>query len=190
MNQKGFSLVELIGMVVVLGVLMVITVPNIAGILKNNKENIVKEDINKIVSNAKNKINTKQAKSPPSQDDCVVMTLDYVDSNNDLKSGLNGGKYNREESFIVIRKEREQGNSYSYRYYVRLVEDIERNGGVQKYEVPLTEHNELELNSKEYLKNLPPTLEGNMTTLSFGDATGIIQQLGLSCLSVTEIYTS
>ena len=190
MNQKGFSLVELIGVVVVLGILMVITVPNIAGILKNNRENIVVEDVNKMVSNAKNKINTKQAKNPPTQDDCVVMTLSYVDSNNDLKAGLNGGKYNTEESFVVVRKEREQGNSFTYRYYVRLVEDVERNNSIQKYELPLTEHNELNLNSKDYLTNMAPKIEGNMALLSAGEALSVIRDMGVQCLSITNIYTS
>lgn len=190
MNQKGFSLVELIGMVVVLGVLMIITVPNIAGILKNNKENIVTEDINKIVSNAKNKFNTKQAKYPEYEDQCVVMTLTYVDSNNDLKSGLNGGVYNQGESFVVVRKEKERTGSYTYRYYVRLVEEIERSTGIQRYEVPLTEHNELSNNSKNYLTNQAPKVEADMSSISEGEAINALQSMGLGCSSVNQIYTS
>ncbi len=190
MNRKGFSLIELIAMVVVLGILMVITVPNIAGILKNNKENIVKEDINKMVSNAKTRVNTKQAKNPKGAYSCVVMTLGYVDSNHDLKEGINGGKYNQDESFLVIRKEQESGNSYTYRYYIRLVEEIERTTGFQKYEVPLTEHNELEKNSRDYLTNLAPTVEGNMTSISNEDARTIISNMGVDCSGIEQIYTS
>jgi len=190
MNRKGFSLVELIAMIVILGVLMVITVPNIAGILKNNKENIVTEDINKMVSNAKNKFNTKQAKYPGYEDQCVIMTLSYVDNNNDLKVGLNGGTYSQGESFVVIRKEKERNGSYTYRYYVRLVEEIERPSGIQKYEVPLTEHNELSSNSKEYLTNLAPKVDANMSTMGVGDAIGALQSMGLGCASISQIYTA
>jgi len=190
MNQKGFSLVELIAMVVVLGVLMVITVPNIAGILKNNKENIVTEDINKMVSNAKNKFNTKQAKYPEYEDQCVIMTLEYVDSNNDLKAGLNGGVYSRGESFVVVKKEKERTGSFTYRYYVRLVEEIERSSGVQKYEVPLTEHNELSNNSKEYLTNMAPKVNADMSVLSGGEAASALNEMGLGCSSINQIYTS
>lgn len=190
MNQKGFSLVELIAMVVVLGVLMIITVPNIAGILKNNKENIVTEDINKMVSNAKNKFNTKQAKYPEYEDQCVIMTLAYVDSNNDMKTGLNGGTYNQGESFVVVRKERERTGSYTYRYYIRLVEEIERSSGIQKYEVPLTEHNELSSNSKQYLTNLAPKVDADMSVISGGEAASVLQEMGLGCSSINNIYTS
>ena len=190
MNRKGFSLIELIGMVVILGILMIITVPNIASILKNNRENIVKEDINKIVSGAKNKINTKQAKNPSYEGSCVVMTVGFVDSNDDLKTGLNGGTYNKGSSFVVIRKERESGSSYTYRYYVRLIEDVSKNGDIIKYEVPLTEHNELEENSKRYITNQSPNIEGNMSAMSSGDALGTIRTMGVDCTSIDRIYTS
>ena len=190
MNQKGFSLIELIAMVVVLGILMVITVPNIAGIVKNNRENIVKEDVHKMVSNAKTRVNTKQAKNPKGTGNCVVMTLGYVDSNHDLKEGINGGKYNQNESFLVIRKENESGNSFTYRYYIRLVEEIDRTSSLQKYEVPLTEHNELEKNIRDYLTNLAPTVSGNMAEVSTTEATTIINNMGVGCGAVEQKYTA
>ena len=200
MNRKGFSLIELIAMIVVLGILMLITVPNIAGILKNNRENIVKEDINKLVANAKTRINTKQAKNPTGLNECIVMSLSYVDSNNDMKEGINGGRYSQGESFVVIRKELENpnGNIYTYRYYVRLVEEVERSSGIVKFEIPITEHDELSNNSREYLKNEAPKEEYyiNMNEASNADALYVINKLGeengnsIQCSSVVNIYKS
>jgi len=200
MNRKGFSLIELIAMMVVLGILMLITVPNIAGIIKNNRENILKEDINKLVANAKTRINTKQAKNPTGLNECAVMTLSYVDSNNDMKEGINGGRYSQAESFLVIRKELENPgeNIYTYRYYVRLVEDVERASGIVKYEVPLTEHDELSNNSRTYLKGEPPTEELyiDMNVASNEEALNVINRLGeengnsIECSSVVNIYKS
>lgn len=200
MNRKGFSLIELIAMMVVLGILMLITVPNIAGIIKNNRENILKEDINKLVANAKTRVNTKQAKNPTGLNECAVMTLSYVDSNNDMKEGINGGRYSQAESFLVIRKELENPgeNIYTYRYYVRLVEEVERASGIVKYEVPLTEHDELSNNSRTYLKGEPPTEELyiDMNVASNGEALNVINRLGeengnsIECSSVVNIYKS
>ena len=49
MNKKnGFTLVELLAMLTVLGILMVVTIPNISKILNNNRVNKYKMDAKKI----------------------------------------------------------------------------------------------------------------------------------------------
>ena len=121
MNQKGFTLVELIAMMVVIAVLMAITIPNISGIIKNNRESIGVEDVNKMVGNAKTKIETGKIKTP-AKNECVVMSLEYLDSNNDFKTGINSGTYDKQESIIVITKKQISGATNEYKYYMRLVE--------------------------------------------------------------------
>ena len=109
MNRKGFTLVELIAMLVVIAILMAIAIPNISGVLKKNRENIGV---------------TGKAKYPASNGDCVVMTLKYINNNNDFKSGVNGGLYNDTESIIVIKKSLldASASTSTYKYYIRLVE--------------------------------------------------------------------
>ena len=53
MNKKGFTLVELLVMLVVLGILIGITVPNIAGILKDNRKSMSYDDASRMIENAK-----------------------------------------------------------------------------------------------------------------------------------------
>ena len=53
MNNKGFTLVEILAMLVVLGILMVITIPNVTGILANNKFKVMKADADKTLDTAK-----------------------------------------------------------------------------------------------------------------------------------------
>ena len=57
-NNKGFTLVELLAMLVVLGILMAITVPNISGILSQQKETAFIEDASKLINTAKMKMST------------------------------------------------------------------------------------------------------------------------------------
>ncbi len=187
MKQKGFTLIELIAMVVVLGVLMAISVPNIAGILKNNRENIVKEDVSKMVGNAKTKIKIKQAQYPKSEGQCVVMSMGFVDNNNDLKEGINGGKYDHNESFVVIRKEKQKDHTYIYRFYVRIVEE---STGARKYEIPLTEHNELSKNAKKYLTNKAPTITVDLKNAVPSTVLENVKNMGLDCTTINNIYTS
>lgn len=123
MNQKGFTLVEVIAMMVVLSVLMLIAIPNISGIIKNNREGIGVEDINKMVGNAQQRMETGRAKHP-SLNNCVVMNLKYIDNNDDFKQGLNGGEYDKLESVIIVTKKKISGSTSTskYKYYIRLVE--------------------------------------------------------------------
>ena len=53
MNQKGFTLVELMGILVILGVIIVFTVPSITKTLKNSETNELKEYQNTICLAAK-----------------------------------------------------------------------------------------------------------------------------------------
>lgn len=123
MNNKGYTLVELIAMVVVIGVLMVIAVPNIAGILQKSKQEFVTEDIHRMVSNAKQKLETEKVKYPDSNGRCTVLTLKFINSNDDFTEGANGGKFDMDNSYVVIKKEAINSTSSVYKYYIRLVEE-------------------------------------------------------------------
>ncbi|MBP5678271.1 MAG: prepilin-type N-terminal cleavage/methylation domain-containing protein [Bacilli bacterium] len=189
MNRKGFTLVELIAMMVVIGVLMVITVPNIAGILKKNRESIAVEDINKMVGNAKTKMETNKAKYPTTAG-CVVFTLKYIDNNNDFQTGVNGGYYNRDESIIVVTKEKVTPTSqtYIYRYYVRLVEEKES----QVYLIDLINYDTFVQEPNDHMGQLTNftadkhinTATANKTQIK-NKINGMITDL---CPSVLEVY--
>ncbi len=125
MNRKGFSLVELLAMMVVISILMVIAVPNIVGILKNSREDQGLEDVNNLINGAKAKISSKQAANPKETDACVIMTLGFIDTANNITTGQNDKDYNRKESIVIIKKKQEGSSPdihYRYVYYFRLVE--------------------------------------------------------------------
>ena len=122
MKQKGFTLVELLAMMVVLGVIMAVTIPNISGIVKGNKEEIGVEDANKIVNAAQQKISTKKASYPSGTNACIVMTMEFVDSNGDFKKGANDYPYDKGESYVVVKKVSVGSGTSKYKYYFRLAE--------------------------------------------------------------------
>ncbi|MBQ6135112.1 MAG: type II secretion system protein [Bacilli bacterium] len=125
MKKKGFTLVELLVMLIVLGVLMVVTIPNISGLLKNQRLNKWKNDSENLIEIAKNYISKNSSNSElekPEVNKCVVFTLDYLDTNNEMKAGPNGGKYQDFDSFVVYKKESTGSNTSKWVYYVQLVE--------------------------------------------------------------------
>ena len=122
MKNKGFTLVELLAMLVVLGVLMTVTIPNIAGILGNQKKNIIKNDATTMVETAKVKVARGYVKKPKNNNECVVMSLNYLNDNDNINAGPNGGTYDEYDSFVIYKKVRVSNNNYRYDYYVRLIE--------------------------------------------------------------------
>lgn len=120
MNKKGFTLVELLAMLVVLGVLMAVTIPNITGILNQSKDNIIKDDIAKMVDTTKLKISSDEDIKRPKSDHCLVFTLNAINTNDDFKTGPNGGPYDMYNSFVIVKRD-----GAKYKYYVTLIEEVD-----------------------------------------------------------------
>lgn len=120
MNKKGFTLIELLVMLVVLGILIGITIPNISGILNNQKLNVTRDDAIKMVDNAKIIIATNNEIKKPKTNECIIFSLSYLDDTKDITTGPNGGMYSLFDSFVIMKRV-----GSSYKYYVRLVEKLD-----------------------------------------------------------------
>lgn len=118
-NNKGFTLVELLAMLVVLGILMAVAVPNITGILGQTKENGLRQDAIKMINAAKLTFSKNKKIKYPQEGNCVLFSLNYLDTNNDFEKGANGGEYLPFDSYVIVKRE---GSRYVY--YVRLNEKL------------------------------------------------------------------
>ena len=124
MKNKGFTLIELLATVVILGIIMVIAIPNVTGILQKNKAKSYYEDAKKLVTLAEYKMRGNSSVTRPnSTGDCLVMNLYYLD-NSEFENAPNGGSYDKKGSFVVIKRVTVGGN-VSYKYYVRLLEIVD-----------------------------------------------------------------
>lgn len=121
-NNKGFTLVELLAMLVVLGILMGVTIPNITGILSQSKKSAFLEDATKMVENTKIQVATHKIgydKFPKINDgECIILTLAYLNDNEDIGKGPNDGTYLDYDSYVIYKR-----NGNKYEYYVRLIEE-------------------------------------------------------------------
>ena len=117
MKNRGFTLVELLAMLVVLGILMGITIPNITGILTNQRIGMIRNDAVTMIETAKTKVASDEMIKKPASGHCLVFSLDYLNDNGNIETGPNGGKYDEYESFVVYSRV-----AHRYEYYVRIVE--------------------------------------------------------------------
>lgn len=140
MKNKGFTLVELLTMLVVLGILMLVAVPNITGILDSHKTNVFINDASKMLDNAKVKVTQNKDLIKPKNGECVALSLQYIDDNKNTVKGPNEGEYNRYESLVLMKR-----SGSEYQYYIRLVEERE---GKNPYGVALNTVKDLEDVSK------------------------------------------
>lgn len=145
MSKKGFTLVELLAMLVVLGVLMAVTVPNITGILSQSKNNILKDDVTKMVDTAKMKMATDESVKKPKKGYCIVFTLNNLNINDDFKSGPNGEPYDKYNSFVVVRR-----IDNNYKYYVTLLEKADDG----YYGVEAVEYSDFEKDGDSKIKTI------------------------------------
>lgn len=118
LNIKGFTLVELLAAMVILGIIMAIAVPNVIGILNNSRANTYVEDAKRFISLAEYKFRAGNGISKPSNGKTTVVALSYVD-NSEFENAPNGNEYDKERSKVFIHND-----NGTYKYYVVLVEDM------------------------------------------------------------------
>ncbi len=116
-NKKGFTLIELLATIVILGIIMVIAVPNVTGIIYRNRANTYIEDAKKMVTLADYAIRGSNNKiTKPADGHCIAFSLQYLD-NAEFEDPPNGGDYQKNDSFVVVKKE---GSKLVY--YAQIVE--------------------------------------------------------------------
>ena len=122
-NKKGFTLVELIAAIVILGLLTVFALPMITKMVSNSRDKMYINDAKKLVSQADYKLRANNSDvDKPDPGDCIVLSLMYLD-NQDFDSPPNKGSYQKEKSFVVVKN-----TGTELEYSVMLVEKLKEGG--------------------------------------------------------------
>ncbi len=79
MNKRGFTLVELLAVIVLLGLIALIAAPAITGIIKQSKESLSDSQKQSIEMSAKNWATENMSKLP-SDGECIIVTLSTLKS--------------------------------------------------------------------------------------------------------------
>lgn len=106
-NKKGFTLVELLAVIVILGVLLMIAVPAVQNVIKKTKNNATQKQAELFIDAAK-----KMAIIDEATSDMVIYKLRDLDSSVDT---------NRFTGMVVALKE-----NGSYKYYIYLNDSVNK----------------------------------------------------------------
>ena len=143
-KNKGFTLVELLATIVILGILAAASLPTILNLLSDNTKKVYVNDAIKLISQAEYKIRAASTNvQKPNDSGCIVMSLVFL-NNSDFDNPPNKGEYLKEASYVVIKN-----NGGDLEYSATLVEKM-KNGGFRG--VKLTTSTELNgKNAKKYV---------------------------------------
>ena len=114
MNNKGFTLVELLAVIVILSIILVIAVPSVNRYIKQSKEKAYKVQISELLDAVESYANMNNEILPENDDEIIKITLGQLKIEgivkNDTKNPYNDKYFDDALTFIIKKK----GNRYTY----------------------------------------------------------------------------
>ena len=122
-NNRGFTLIEILAAVVILGILVGVSLPAIVGLFDDSKGKLYVSDARKLISLAEYKVKASSSViEKPDEGDCILISMRYLDST-DFDTAPSGGEYLRDSSYVVVKNE-----NGSLEYSATVVEKLTKGG--------------------------------------------------------------
>ncbi len=118
MNKKGFTLIEILAVIIILGVLMLITVPAVSRYIMSSNRASYAADISAFLETIKSEYDMKDYGNYVRDDELMIVPFEFVsfEKGNSLESPF--GKYDLEKSYAVVVPERN-----GYQIYATVVDE-------------------------------------------------------------------
>ncbi len=111
MNKKGFTLIELILVIGIIGVILAFAIPNVTTTLEKNKKDQMIADAKDMAEKAKNYILINGCQDSD-------LYLKKLDKNKEIKDSPYGGEYNRDTSYVRV-----ECNNNKYSIFLTSTDD-------------------------------------------------------------------
>lgn len=122
-NSKGFTLVELLAAIVILGILLFAAAPTILNMVETNRNKMYVDAAKKLISKAEYELRASSSKiEKPDTGDVIAISLVYLDSS-DFDNAPGNGEYVKEASFVVVKN-----TGTGLEYAATIVEKLKKGG--------------------------------------------------------------
>lgn len=118
MGKKGFTLVELLAVLIILGIIMAIAIPSTVSILDNNKKKTYISDAKRFATMAELEYKKNGCLNGSGSDSSCTLYLSKVNDGT-LDEDPDGGKYSLDQSYVLV-EEKSSGGYYVMEYSVYL----------------------------------------------------------------------
>ena len=115
MNKRGFTLVELLGVIVILSIIMLIAIPNVTAVLERTKKDNYIVDCKRFVSMVQTELRNGRVEKPILGEEEKI-DLKYFENTGELQNDSDGYEYDMFQSFVNVKNE----DGFLV-YYVQLV---------------------------------------------------------------------
>ena len=116
MKRNGFTLVELLAVIIIIGVLSLITVPVVDNVIKSSKQSAHDEQLELILSAAKEWGSKHMMSLPADEGDTTTVTISVLKTSGlidvNLKSPVNDKCFSNDTVIVITRK----NNNYVYNF--------------------------------------------------------------------------
>ena len=117
-NNGGFTLIEILAVIIIIGILLLITIPAVTNYISSSRRSAYADDIIAFLDNVKAEYDMKEYGSYVKEDEIMIVPLEFVtfEKGNNLSSPFSD--YVFDKSYVVIIPER---NGYSL--YANVVDN-------------------------------------------------------------------
>lgn len=167
MNKKGFTLVELLGVIVILGIVLTIAIPAVSNYIDKSKREAFSDILHQYVDSVRKNLVSEEYVAPIDANDVLIVSLDLIPLDKGKKQSSFNSDWVKSKSYVAVIN-MGSGDNPDYEYFV-AGQDMD-NHAIPLYRINDVSRTEVISNAKNKMEvtiqSLCGTEDGKKATLA------------------------